>query len=111
MIKQIETKDGLVSLNTDILYSGSDAINDYEKSVRKLLGLPLTKQLVYYADKTNDKSVIEIKEFKIAEIYTKTNIWCTLELVIDGIGQKINIHSDFFAEMQKPSFISDMKIV
>ena len=94
-------------MDTEVVYSGSDSVSDDEKLVRKAIGLPVTKQLVYYKDKTDEKSVVNINKYQLIEMYDITEKWYTVEItLIDGT--VVRIHSGYLIEMQKPSFIADM---
>ena len=107
MIQEVKTDKGTVILDTDSIYIGSDMISDEEKGVRKALGLPITKQLIYYTNKADAWSAVMVEHYQIIEIYNITDRWYTLEVTTkDGIS--IKMHSDYFAEMQKPNFIAEM---
>ncbi len=48
MIYVVKTKDSEVQIDTEVYYYGKDKPEDIHKTVRKILGFPVTKQLVYY---------------------------------------------------------------
>ncbi len=77
-----------------------------EKNYRKATGLPVTKQLVYYANARNVNSIKKVDKVRVVEIYDKTDFWMTFEIVLED-GTTVRIHSDFLSEMQKPSFVRD----
>lgn len=88
-------------------YSGSTNPEQEERLIRKFIGLPITKQLVYYKNIRDPQSVVNIKTYKVGRIYRITDLWCDIEILTED-GIKKNIHSAFLAEMQKPSFVADM---
>lgn len=94
-------------MDTDKIYSGCENPSDDEKAARKMLGLPIKKQLVYYPDKRNAESIVNVTSFQIVEAYDITGAWYTIETTTED-GTKARIHSSYLAEMQKPSFIADM---
>ena len=89
------------------VYSGSPSENEAEKSIRRELGLPVTKQLIYYLDKSDPNSFVDVENFKIIESFEITAKWYMLDVTIKT-GDIIRIHSSHFSEMQKPSFVADM---
>lgn len=81
-------------------------LTDEEKALRKLLGLPVTKDLVYYSSARDETSKMIVDKFEVDEAYQITDPWFELLL---HIGEKrVKIHHRYFAEMQNPTFISDM---
>ena len=76
-----------------------------EKEIRKVLGLPLTKPLVYYPDKTKNETV-SVVSFTIIKEYV--SMW-SLKLNLEN-GDTVRILSRYFAEMQSPTFIRDMQV-
>ncbi len=78
-----------------------------EKVIRKTIGLPITKQLVYYPDKRDEKSVVDIEKYQIVEIHKETSTWYLIEITTKT-GLVVRLHSSYLIEMQKPSFIADM---
>lgn len=86
---------------------------DFEcRIIRQLLGLPLTKQLVYYHNKHDAGSMALVTDFRIAEVYQKSDIWFDVEILVhtpgNQCGQKIHIHSAYLVEMQDRNFIKNM---
>jgi hypothetical protein len=108
MIQEVIVKGETIVLESDRLYSGGTDLSEDDKQARKALGLPMTKQLVYYKDKTDKQSIIFVTQYKIVEMYDITDKWYTLELALIN-NMTVRIHSSYFAEMQKSSFIEDMK--
>lgn len=106
MIQKVSLEDEIVSLDSERLYSGAQNLDDAEKKVRKAIGLPVTKQLVYYKDIHDSKSAVAIKKYRLAEMYEISDRWYTVEIVLDD-ESVVRIHSYYLAEMQKPSFVSD----
>ncbi|MBR6951641.1 MAG: hypothetical protein IKH56_07915 [Oscillospiraceae bacterium] len=103
----LKKENKTVLLETDKYYSGNENPDDQEKLVRKTLGLPTTKSLVFYSDKTRPSSMVQINKYQIVEMFNNIDRWYTIEIeTIDG--QREKIHSMYLAEMQKPSFIADM---
>ena len=100
-------KKNTVILDTDVVYSGKEKVEGEEKLVRKALGLPVTKQLVYYGNPTNADSVVKVREYRLSEMYDVTENWYTVDVLLED-GSRELIHSLYLAEMQKPSFIEDM---
>ncbi len=97
-----------VILETNVFYSGAENPSDQEKLVRKAVGLPQKKQLVYYPDKNDQESAVSVIRYQILEMYEITERWYTLEINTED-ERVVRIHSSFLADMQKPSFISDLK--
>ena len=108
MMQTVSLGKNDVILETNVFYSGADNLSDQEKLIRKAIGLPQKKQLVYYPDKNNQKSVVSVKRYQILEMYNITERWYTLELETED-DRIVRIHSSFLADMQKQSFIADMK--
>ena len=107
MIQEVTIGKDIVVLDSDKSYTGTDNLENEEKLVRKALGLPITKSLVYYPDKRSANSIVHINEYKLIEMYDTTERWYTVEITLVD-GAKVRIHSGYLAEMQKPSFIADM---
>ena len=84
-------------------------VNDEEKCLRKKLGLPITKELRYMRNIGCQYEEVKVIDFKIVDVYEPSE---TPPLVVSlETGESIRILSSFFAEMQKPSFEQDMKIL
>ena len=97
-----------IMLSSDALYDGGEKPSSEERLIRKAVGLPVTKQLVYYKDTLNPNSVVNVQSYKLIEMYQITERWFVVEVNIENEDTK-RIHSTFLAEMQKPSFVADMK--
>lgn len=108
MISIVKVANEQVSLNSDTIYDGSEKPVAEERMVRKAVGLPVTKQLVYYKDTQNPNSVLKVLSYKLITMYQITERWFVVEVNLEN-GETKRIHSTFLAEMQKPSFIADMK--
>ena len=88
----------------------SDELAAYalNRGIRETLGLPITKQLLYYsAPYSPYNPPVYVKEFEAEQYLTQEGLvtdWdiCTLTL---PSGKKVKIHSDFFANMQDPHFV------
>ncbi|MCC8150197.1 MAG: hypothetical protein LIO96_01710, partial [Lachnospiraceae bacterium] len=59
-------------------------------------------------DKGDSKSVVNIKQYQLVEMYNITERWYTVEITTEA-NQTVRIHSGYLIEMQKPNFIADMK--
>lgn len=88
-------------------YCGGADITEEEKESRKLLGLPLKKPLVYYRVKKAEEPAVPVASYSVIESFHVTDPWYTVELELCS-GECVRIHSGFFVEMQKPSFLKDM---
>lgn len=108
MEMELQVKKDKIIVESDKYYTGAAEPANDEKLVRKALGLPVKKELVYYRDKNDASSKVTVEKFKIIEMYEITTPWFTLEIE-PADGDCVRIHSFYFAEMQKPSFIEDMK--
>ncbi|MBP5414396.1 MAG: hypothetical protein ILN61_04025 [Lachnospiraceae bacterium] len=77
------------------------------RELRKQLGLPLTKELVYYPPRYEDKthSPIAVDDVKVVREFPS---YYTLEITLKDCTKKI-VHSKYFASMQSPHFLDDMK--
>ncbi len=106
MKQEVKIDDQTVILDSEITYSGLANPDDDEKLVRKAIGLPITKQILYYKDKRNSDAV-RVINYRIVEMYQITDRWYTLELTTEE-NTITQIHSAYLAEMQKANFIADM---
>lgn len=104
----VSVDDDTISFDTNTIFKGEEKPVDEEKLMRRVLGLPITKQLVYYSDTNDAKSVKKIKSYRIVKFYEITDRWATVEIELEN-GDKVLINSMFLMDMQKPSFIDDMK--
>lgn len=107
MTQEVTIGKDTVILDSEKRYTGTDNPENEEKLVRKAIGLPIKKQLVYYKDKRDADSIVNISEYKIVEMYDTTERWYTIEIYLED-GSEVRIHSGYLAEMQKTSFIADM---
>ena len=94
--------------HTGLELEKSKSENESEKTFRKFIGLPITKQLIYFPDAKSENSKVEVLEYRLLEYYTASDPWAKIEILTEE-GKKVKIHSDYFVHMQKPSFIKDMK--
>ena len=108
MRKEILIRGQVVTLDSESLYSGAAQPAPQEKLVRKAVGLPVTKQLVYYTDKRDAKSVVPVTSYRVKECFETSDTWYVLDVVLNS-GETVSIHSSYFIEMQRPSFIADME--
>ena len=111
----VQTENTKIEISPENWYTGGklSALDKterarYEKVVRIVLDLPITKELVYYTNARDKDSVVKVEKFRISELFDKTELWATLEIMTDS-GNTLMIHSWFFRHMQKPSFIKDME--
>lgn len=107
MTQEVQLGKDSVVLDTEMTYSGAENPSDEEKLVRKAVGLPVKKQLVYYKDKRSSDSVVSVSSYQLVEMFNITERWYVVEVTLAD-GAKTRIHSSYLAEMQKPSFIADM---
>ena len=77
------------------------------KYLRKLLDLPVTKELRYMEKEKNTFVPYKIKNYEIVDWYTESNS-ASLKITLES-GNTIRILGDYFAHMQKPNFESDIK--
>lgn len=108
MVWTITVGNEQVVLSSDDIYDGEEKPTPEERLIRKAVGLPVTKQLVYYEDTLDPNSVVKVLTYKLIEMYQITERWFVVEVSLEN-GTIKRIHSVFLAEMQKPSFITDMK--
>ena len=106
-VLHFKSKDEFVDIDFSKEYTGSNDVPDDEKPVRRFLKLPVTKQLVFYKYRDGSE-VTSVKCFRVAECFDITDIWFTLEVFTES-GVIYCVHSSYFSEMQKPSFVDDMK--
>lgn len=104
----VSLKKGSVILDTDQACSGRENPPEEERNVRKALGLPAKKQLVFYKDQRKEDSVIPVAGFRIAQIHAAEDLWCTVIVILED-GSCARIHSAYLAEMQKTTFVEDME--
>lgn len=108
MAWQVDVGSEQVNLSPEAMYSGEENPGPEERMIRKAVGLPVTKQLVYYKDTLNTNSVENVISYKLIDMFQITERWFVVEVTLEN-GETRRIHSAFLAEMQKPSFIADMK--
>ena len=83
-----------------------EKITDEERAKRKQLGLPLAKPLQYMKRAEGTFRKIGVVDFEIEETFPSG--WSMLCITLEN-GEKIKIHSAYFAEMQKATFEKDIK--
>lgn len=83
---------------------------DNRKELRKLIGLPKTKPLVYYSDKHDASSKTEVVDFWVEKVFDEdeNNVWYGVTVLLPD-GTEKRLHSAYFAMMQKKSFIQDVE--
>lgn len=98
-------------------YTNEDITEDYlaslyhdattnSENLRRLLGLPITKELRYMKKTATGFIPFEIANYQIVKWYTDSNA-ASLEITLAN-GCVIRILGDYFSHMQKPSFEKDM---
>lgn len=94
-------------MELDVWHTGMENPEDSEKQVRKSFGLPQKKQLVYYSNSRDASSRVNVPRYRAIKEYEITTPWFVLEVETED-QHFVRIHSDYFIEMQKPSFIAEM---
>ena len=107
MKQELKIGNDIVILDSDVCYSGMSNPDEKEKLVRKAIGLPVKKQLVFFTDIHDASTNIIIDKYQLVEMYDITDRWYTVEVFLEN-GSSYKIHSDFLIEMQKPSFVADI---
>lgn len=108
MAWQVNVENEQVLLSSETMYSGGENPSPEERMIRKAVGLPVTKQLVYYKDTLNPNSVENVISYRLIDMFQITERWFVVEVTLEH-SETRRIHSAFLIEMQKPSFIADMK--
>lgn len=86
----------------------SDSVNDCN-NLRKLLNLPITKELRYMKKVENRFIPYNLKTYEIVRWYTESNS-ASLKLTFEnGETHPLPILSDYFSHMQKSSFEKDIR--
>ena len=84
------------------------SLNEHDtKELRKEIGLPITKPLVYWKKIDTEWHSYIVVNYEIAEIYKPSNTF-SLFVTIES-GEKVRILGDFFVDMQKTTFLSDIE--
>ena len=111
MTQEVLVGEDKILLDSAIRYSGTaiDKKDNAGKLIRKAIGLPVAKPLVYYKDKRDASSVVAIKSYQLVEMFDVTEKWYTVEASLED-DSIIRIMSWHLIEMQKPSFITDMAV-
>ena len=101
-----------VTVDSETWYTGSPQPKTKEetidKAVRRAIGLPITKQLVFYESIRDAGSAVNIVKYRVFESYHISDSWYGIE-VITANDHIHRIHSWHLIEMEKPSFIDDMR--
>lgn len=92
------TEEFLKSLHSEVL---SD-----NKNLRKLLDLPITKELRYMKKEKNYFIPYKVISYQLVDWYTDSNS-ASLEITLEN-GQTKRILGDYFSHMQKLSFEKDI---
>lgn len=99
-----EEKDIIIDIGTEGAGSAA-ALTEDELDVRRFMGLPTTKDLVYYPSSREDKKIM-VDKFVVDQVFTITEPWFGLVLYMGD--NTVKIHHRYFVEMQSPTFVSDM---
>lgn len=94
-------------MEPDIWHVGMENPAEDEKQARKSFKLPQKKQLIYYSNSRDASSQVNVLRYRAVREYDITSPWFVFELETED-HRNIRIHSDYFIEMQKPSFLADM---
>lgn len=83
-------------------------LNDNDtKELRKEIGLPVTKGLIYwYKSETHVWKQTTVTNYEVVETYEPSESKSIVITLEDG--KRIRILGDYLADMQKPSFLSDI---
>lgn len=98
-----ETTDTVIQEQLSL--SPADWDEDTTSAVKRLLGLPTTKPLVYFRRIVGGWQQYPVVNWEIIQEYSDS---CSLKIHVEELGD-INIHHVFLSEMQKPSFERDME--
>lgn len=85
----------------------ADSINDSE-NLRRLLHLPVTKELRYMKKETNSFIPYKVKSYQITDWYTDSDS-ASLTLILEN-NQTIRILANYFSEMQKKDFEKNIHV-
>lgn len=83
-------------------------LNDNDtKELRKEIGLPVTKELIYwYKDESRSWRQTKVSNYEVVATYEPSGSKSILITLEDG--SRVRILGDYLADMQKPSFLSDI---
>lgn len=98
-------------------YTNEDITEDYlvllyhdattnSENLRRLLGLPITKELRYMKRTTTGFISYQVANYRIVTWYIDSNA-ASLEVTLAN-GSTVRILGDYFSHMQKPSFEKDI---
>ena len=77
------------------------------KELRKEIGLPVTKDLIYWERQEYDKwKQCDVIDYEIVDTYMPSGVKSIRVTLTDG--RKIRILSEYLSDMQKPSFLSEV---
>ena len=105
---EVDKEEELFSFDTQTIFSGLEKPYGKDKVMRKVIGLPMTKQLVYFSDIRDAKSVKNVNKYRVVKLYEISDRWATLEIELDS-GEKVLINSMYLMDMQKSGFIDEMR--
>jgi len=84
-----------ISLGAVFLGAAPGKWDEASKEVRRELGLPIKKDLIYYTSALSADTACNVREFRVSEIYNDSNdMWCVLEVTL-ATGETRKIHSSF----------------
>ena len=96
-----ETTDTIVQEEISLMPESWD--KETANAIKRLLRLPLTKDLFFYKKTKGNWEKHSITDWFILEEYDE---WCTLRIHVENLGF-IDIHHAFLSEMQRPNFIDE----
>ena len=76
------------------------------KELRKELGLPLTKRLIYWNKNEGLWEKCNLTDYEILETLQPSES-CIIKITLES-GKQVNILSEYLSEMQKTSFLKDI---
>lgn len=98
-----EAKDTVVQEHLSFLPEDWD--EETSNAIKRLLGLPIKKDLVYYRKQDGEWRQYPVIKWEIVQEYSDS---CSLRIRVKELGD-IHILHAFLSEMQKPSFERDME--
>lgn len=85
-------------------------LNDNDtKELRKEIGLPVTKQLVYWRKDNAVWNSYVVTNYEVVDTYEPSKSHSLKVLLANG--EEVRILADYFSDMQKTTFVSDIEKV
>ena len=82
-------------------------VSEEERARRKYLGLPITKSLRYIQHIVGGFTEMAVADYDILD-HTRPKGKRTVVLTLEN-GEERRVYEPYFADMQRPSFVDDMK--